>query len=93
MTDTDISTASSPSTPQSGQSSGFFRAFIDHPASVDETYLQHMGFAMRFAARLLYAGCGALIHALIPPLCETTASRQIKALYQVMEARKQAANK
>lgn len=70
---------------------GFFRAFIDHPASVDETYLEHMGFALRFARRLLGAGCAALIHAFIPPLFETTASRQIKALHDEIEARKQAA--
>lgn len=67
--------------------SGFFRSFIDHPASVDETYFQHMRFASSFALTLFAAGGAALIHAIIPPLFETTASRQIAKLHARMQAR------
>ncbi|WP_371157864.1 DUF6356 family protein [Jannaschia sp. 2305UL9-9] len=63
------------------QIDSFFRAFHDHPASVDETYLGHMRFALGFAGALFVAGGAALIHAFIPPLCETTASRKVKTLY------------
>lgn len=65
----------------------FFRAFVDHPASVDETYLEHALFAGRFALVLFGAGAAAFIHALIPPLFETTASRMIANLHALMQAR------
>lgn len=59
----------------------FLRGFQDHPASVDETYFGHMRFALGFAGALFLAAGAALVHALIPPLFETTASRRIKALH------------
>jgi len=55
--------------------------FTDHPSTVDETYFQHMRFAARFAARLFLAGSAAIIHAIFPAFCETTASDQIKAMH------------
>ena len=66
---------------------GFLRGFVDHPASVNETYLQHAGFALGFSARLFLAAFAALVHALIPPLFETTASRMIRKLHARIEAR------
>lgn len=69
-------------------STGFFRAFVDHPASVNETYIQHAGFAFRFAALLFLASLAALIHALVPPLFETTASRMVGKMNAVIESRK-----
>lgn len=57
-------------------------AFTDHPASVDETYFQHMGFALRFAGLLALASGAALIHAILPFACERTASRIVKKLYE-----------
>ena len=59
----------------------FIRGFQDHPASVDESYFGHMRFALGFAGALFVAGGAALIHALIPPLFETTASERIKSLH------------
>ena len=61
--------------------SGFWRSFVDHPASVNETYFQHMRFAGGFAMTLVGAGLAALIHALIPPLFESTASRMVHRLH------------
>ena len=49
--------------------------FTAHPASVGETYLQHMRFAFRFGSRMLRGGIAALIHSVFPFLCVTTASR------------------
>lgn len=65
----------------------FFAGFRDHPASVGETYFGHMRFALKFAGKLFVAGGAALVHAAIPPLCETTASRQVKAMAQMLEKR------
>ncbi len=72
-------------TPQTRAS--FFAGFRDHPASVGETYFGHMRFALKFSSRLFIAGGAALVHAFIPPLCETTASRQVKAMAQMLENR------
>ena len=58
------------------------RLFTAHPASVDETYFGHMAFAGWFASRLFMAAFAALIHALLPFLFETTASRIIRELYE-----------
>jgi hypothetical protein len=49
--------------------------FTEHPASVGETYLQHMRFAFRFGSRMLIGGVAAVIHSVFPFLCVTTASR------------------
>ncbi len=62
-------------------------AFTDHPHSVGETYPEHMGVAMRFGARLFCAGCAAIVHAVIPALFQTTASRTIEAMHADMKGR------
>ena len=55
--------------------------FLAHPRTVDESYFEHMRFALSFSARLLGAGMAALVHAFIPCLFETTASRMIKTMH------------
>jgi hypothetical protein len=61
--------------------------FLDHPATVNETYFQHMRFAFSFAFWLGAAALAALVHAFIPALCETTASRILKRLTARIESR------
>ena len=58
------------------------RLFTDHPQSVDETYLEHAGFAARFSGWLFLAAIAAMIHAVFPFLFEKTASRITAMLYQ-----------
>ncbi|PSJ56494.1 DUF6356 family protein [Kumtagia ephedrae] len=58
------------------------RLFHDHPASVGETYFGHMAFAAGFSARLFAAAFAALVHAVLPFLFETTASRIVRDLHQ-----------
>lgn len=55
--------------------------FTDHPASVDETYGQHLAFAARFSGALMLAAAAALIHALFPFFFDKTASRIVARLY------------
>lgn len=57
------------------------RIFLSHPATVDETFFQHMLFALRFALSLFAAAGAALVHAFVPCLFEKTASRIITRLY------------
>tara|TARA_R110002051_G_scaffold1008_12_gene5057 strand:- start:13758 stop:13997 length:240 start_codon:yes stop_codon:yes gene_type:complete len=61
--------------------------FTDHPATVNETFLQHMRFAFGFSFWLGVASLAALVHAFIPALCETTASRILNRLHARIQAR------
>ncbi|MEZ5809854.1 MAG: DUF6356 family protein [Rhizobiaceae bacterium] len=58
------------------------RLMTEHPASVDESYFEHMAFAARFALALLAAAGAALVHALLPFMFEKTASRIVRDLYE-----------
>jgi hypothetical protein len=63
------------------------RVFLDHPASVEENYFEHMLFAGRFAATLFLAAGAALVHAIIPSLFEKTASNLICKMHARIESR------
>ena len=63
------------------------RLFTEHPEKVDETYFEHMRFAAGFGGTLLRAGAAALIHAIFPFACETTASRAVKRLHARISGR------
>lgn len=60
------------------------RLFRDHPASVNETYLQHMGVASSFGWAMLKASGACFVHALVPGLCEKTGSTIIRNLHSRM---------
>jgi hypothetical protein len=60
------------------------RLFRDHPASVNETYLEHMAVAGSFGWAMLKASCACFLHALVPGLCERTGSRIITQLHMRM---------
>jgi hypothetical protein len=64
------------------------RLFTEHPESVGESYFEHMGVALSFAGPLLAAGLAALVHAVLPFLCVTTASGAVKRLHARMVNRK-----
>jgi hypothetical protein len=66
------------------------RLFLSHPQAVDESYGEHLLFAFGFAARLFGAGLAALVHALIPCLFETTASRMIREMHERITHRNRA---
>ena len=55
--------------------------FLDHPRSVDETYLEHAAFAGKFSMKLFAAAFCALVHAIIPAAFDKTASRMIAEMY------------
>lgn len=58
----------------------FRKAFIDHPASVDESYFEHFAVATHYARELAGASVKAMVHAVVPGLCCTSASEKIKQL-------------
>jgi hypothetical protein len=58
--------------------------FQEHPASVGETYTEHMGQAASFGFRLVLAGIACLIHAVLPFAFVRTGSRAIAELNERM---------
>ena len=54
--------------------------FTAHPASVGETYGEHLRFAAAFGARMTLGGLAAMVHAVLPFLFITTASRMLERL-------------
>lgn len=63
------------------------RLFTNHPAQVNETYFEHAGVAARFSVTLFTAAFAALVHAIVPGLCERTASRLVAKLNAELQAR------
>lgn len=55
--------------------------FTEHPASVNETYIEHMGMASSFGFRMVGCGIACLIHGLLPFLFVTTGSNAIRELH------------
>ena len=62
--------------------------FTEHPNSVNETYFEHMCCAFKFHFTLLRLSLAALVHAIFPFLCVTTASDGIKELNDCMQNRR-----
>jgi hypothetical protein len=62
----------------------FNRLFTDHPASVNETYWQHLVAAAGFGFRMIGGGIACLVHALIPGAFCTKGSELICELHERM---------
>ena len=56
------------------------RAFTEHPASVGESYGEHMSHAACFGTRMVFAGLACLVHGVLPFLFVRTGSRTIAEL-------------
>src|SRR3954469_9246649 len=61
--------------------------FTRHPASVGETYGEHMRVALSFAGPLAKPAGAALVYAFLPFLFTTTASVTVKRLHDRMARR------
>jgi len=55
--------------------------FREHPASVGETYVEHLGVATSFGLSLIRAGLACLIHAVLPFVFTTYARRAVAELH------------
>ena len=62
----------------------FRKLFLDHPAQVEETYLEHMGVASSFGFAMIWGGLKALVHAVVPAWCVTSGSDTIRRLNTLM---------
>jgi len=58
-----------------------------HLRAADEGYWQHFRFATTFGLLAMAAGFAALIHAVIPGICTSTASRIVRHLGHLIDDR------
>ena len=58
--------------------------FTDHPASVGETYGEHLAVAGGFGLRMILGGIACLLHGLLPFLFTRTGSSTIALLHERM---------
>ncbi|PKB19337.1 hypothetical protein B0I00_1568 [Novosphingobium kunmingense] len=62
------------------------KLFTDHPASVGETYGEHLAMATGFGLRMVLGGLACMVHGLLPFLFVKTGSKQITTLHSTMVA-------
>lgn len=62
----------------------FARLFTAHPATVGETYTEHMQVAWKFAFLMIGGGIACFVHGLVPGLFVTTGSNSIRKLHDIM---------
>jgi hypothetical protein len=62
------------------------RAFTDHPATVGESYLEHLGSAWGFAGTMLVGFAACLLHGIFPFAFQKAGSRRIVDLHRRMVA-------
>jgi len=59
----------------------------EHLGQAREGYVQHLAFALLVSALLLSAAIACLIHALVPGVCRTSASRIVALLTELFRDR------
>jgi hypothetical protein len=67
---------------------GLRRLFTQHPASVGESYFQHLCAASGFAGRMFIGAIACFLHALFPFAFEYTGSNCISSLHEQMIAKR-----
>jgi len=60
------------------------KAFTAHPATVGESYLEHMHSALGFSGSMVRAAVCCSVHAFLPFLFQKTGSRAIEDLHRRM---------
>ena len=60
------------------------KLFRDHPASIGETYLEHMWAALTFSLLMVRAAVACFVHAFLPFLFVQTGSSTVKKLSTTM---------
>lgn len=60
------------------------KLFTEHPASVGETYGEHLAMATGFGTRMILGGLACLLHGIFPFLFVKTGSKQIATLHTTM---------
>ena len=61
--------------------------FTEHPNSVNETYFEHMWFAVRWSFKLGLCCLAGLVHAFFPFMFETYGSKKVAYLNKWVKTR------
>lgn len=56
------------------------RLFVDHPREVGESYFHHMAASSAFGFRLLRLSGAAFLHSVVPGVCKTAVSDDIRRM-------------
>lgn len=62
----------------------FKRMFVEHPASVGESYFEHMGVAASFGGAMFLGAIACFVHAIFPGICVKTGSSVVTTLHHRM---------
>ena len=65
------------------------KLFSEHPESVGESYVEHLGQASGFGLRMISGGIACLLHGLLPFWLEKAGSNQIRLLHDRMVTNRQ----
>jgi Family of unknown function (DUF6356) len=65
-------------------SKSMFRSFLEHPASVGETYIEHFFHAMSFGWAMLCGSLACFVHGLFPWAHTRTGSQAVVRLHDRM---------
>ncbi len=60
------------------------KIFTHHPASVGETYGEHLAAASGFGLRMIAGGLACMVHGFLPFAFVKTGSNQIRKLHETM---------
>ena len=60
------------------------RLLTEHPATVGETYAQHLRFAFRFGGSMVIGGLACMVHGLLPFSFTTSGSRRVRRLHAIL---------
>ena len=66
--------------------------FTEHPASVGESYTEHLKTASGFGFAMIASGLACLVHGLFPALFERTGSETIERLHERMIVNRRSRN-
>lgn len=61
-----------------------FKAFTQHPETVGESYLEHLGSASGYAATMAAGAVACLLHGIFPFAFQASGSRRIRELHHRM---------
>jgi hypothetical protein len=64
------------------------RLFVHHPRSLGMTWAGHGAGAVKIGAKLIGAGCAAMVHAVVPGLFTETAGKTVTRIYDHIQSRK-----
>lgn len=64
-----------------------FSLFTKHPKSVNETYLQHMRFSLKYSFKFILCAIAAFVHAIFPFLFTNYASKKVEYLIKWAKTR------